>query len=131
MQSTTAKLSILSPSEVVFELSDGHAALGNVRLSVADVDSLIAKLALQRATLAPPVPRVQPDLSAVGLVPDPIWILRAAGSTPDKLLLIRHPGLGWLMFQLPPAQAAKLGRGLLSGEPQPTADRLSPNRPLH
>jgi hypothetical protein len=49
----------------------------------------------------------------------------------DKLLLIRHPGLGWLMFQLPPAEAAKLGQGLLLGGPQPMADRLSPNGPLH
>jgi hypothetical protein len=63
MQSTTAKLSILSPSEVVFELSDGKASLGNVRLRASDIDSLIAKLALQRATLDPQVPRVQPDLS--------------------------------------------------------------------
>jgi hypothetical protein len=131
MQSTTAKPSILSLSELVFELSDGKTSLGNLRLRATDIDSLIAKLALHRATLAPKVPLVLTDLTEVGMVPDPIWILRAPASTKDKLLLIRHPGLGWLMFQLPPSEAAKLGQGLLLDGPRPTADRLSPNGSLH
>jgi hypothetical protein len=131
MRSTNATLSILSTLELAFELSNDKGSSGKVHLRASEIDSLIAKLAQHRATMAPEVPRSLPELEDVGMIRDPIWILHAPGSTQDKLLLIRHPGLGWLTFQLPPAEAAKLGHALLPNGPQQTADRLLPNGPLH
>jgi hypothetical protein len=131
MRSTNATLSILSTVELAFELSNDKGSSGKVHLRASEIDSLIAMLAQHRATMAPEVPRSLPELEDDGMIRDPIWILHAPGSTKDKLLLIRHPGLGWLMFQLPPSEAAKLGHALLPTGPQQVADRLLPNGPLH
>ena len=107
------------------------APLQKVSLRAADIDLLIATLAHHRATMEPEVPRTLPDLKEVRTALDPNSILHAPASTNNKLLFIRHPGLGWLMFQLPPPEAAKLGHGLLSGRSQQIGDQRSLNRPLH
>jgi len=131
VRSTNAKLSIRSRLELAFELSNDNASSGKVHLRASDIDSLIAKLAQHRATMAPEIPQSLPEREDVTMIHDPIWILHAPTSTKDKLLLIRHPGLGWLTFQLPPSEAAKLGHALLPNGPQQRADRLLPNGPLH
>jgi hypothetical protein len=131
MRSSNATLSILSTLELAFELSNDKGSSGKVHLRASEIDSLIAKLAQHRATMAPEVPRSLPELEDVGMIHDPIWILHAPAETKDKLLLIRHPGLGWLTFKLPPSEAAKLGHALLPNGPQQIADRLLPNGPLH
>lgn len=131
MQSTNARLSLLSTIELALDLSDDGAPLGKVNLRAADIDLLIAKLAQFRATMAPEIPRTLPDLKDVATALNPTWILHSPTASNDKLFLIRHPGLGWLMFQLPPSEAAKLGHGLLSGGLQQIAEQRPLNRPLH
>jgi hypothetical protein len=131
MQSANARLSLLSTIELAFQLSDDGASLQKVSLRAADIDLLIATLAHHRATMEPEVPRTLPDLKEVRTALDPNWILHAPATTNNKLLFIRHPGLGWLMFQLPPSEAAELGHGLLSGRSQQIGDQRSLNRPLH
>lgn len=131
MQPSTTRWSVQSALELAFELSGDKASSSHVRLRASDIDALIARLAHHRATMTPEIPRMMPDLKEVATATDPIWVLHAPASTRDKLLFIRHPGLGWLMFQLPPSEAAKLGHGLLSGRLQQMADRLSSKGSLH
>jgi hypothetical protein len=131
MQSTNARLSLLSTIELAFELSDHGTPLHKVNLQASDIDLLIARLAHFRATMTPEVPRILSDLKDIGTTVNPTWVLHAPASTNDKLFLVRHPGLGWLMFQLPPSEATKLGHGLLADGSHKKAAQWPPNRPLH
>lgn len=131
MQSDNARLSLLSTIELAFELSADGAPLGKINLRAADIDLLIARLAQFRATMAPEVPRTLAEFKDIAAALNPSWILHSPAATNDKLLLIRHPGLGWLMFQLPRSEAAKLAHGLLPGGLQQDVEQPSLNRALH
>jgi hypothetical protein len=136
MQSPDPKPSIFSMTELAIELSADklsadNATLGKVTLRASDVDSLIAKLAYFRAGMTPEIPRVSSDPGNLGRVLDPLWILHAPLLAKDKLLLVRHPGLGWMMFQLPPSEAAKLGHALLSDGPRRVTDERLPSSRFH
>jgi hypothetical protein len=81
--------------------------------------------------MTPEVPRELSSSAEISRVVDPGWLLHTPFDGKDKLLVVRHPGLGWMMFQLPSSEATKLGQALLSGEPQPQAlERVSTSR-LH
>jgi hypothetical protein len=121
-----AKFSLRSTVELAVELTPDKAGRGTVKLEAADIDALIAKLSHYRSTMAPEVPRQLTNSTDVAGVRDPIWILHVPPGSTDRLLLVRHPGLGWMMFRLPAAEATKLGHALLPNRPQPTADE----RPL-
>jgi hypothetical protein len=121
-----AKFSLSSTVELSVELTGNEVGARKVKLEAADIDALIAKLAHYRSTMAPEVPRQLANSNTVVGVRDPIWMLHAPPGSTDRLLIVRHPGLGWMMFQLPAAEATKLGHALLPNRTQHTTDE----RPL-
>lgn len=117
-----AEFSLFSTVELAVELTGDEAGRGIVKLEAADIDALIAELSQYRSTMAPEVPRQLAKSTNVAGIRDPMWILRAPPGSTDRVLLVRHPGLGWLMFQLPVAEATRLGHALLPHRSQHTAD---------
>ena len=78
-----------------------------VDLDGPGLDWLIANLAAARAGLAAPVPETLDPAQPLDLTEDPSWWIfdpDAEGQT----LALRHPGLGWLGFFLPQAQADEI-----------------------
>jgi hypothetical protein len=121
----------------LFEIVDRRGrALAHVALEAPELDSLVRLLADLRAGLGDPVPAsLDAGARLVALV-DPAWQARLP-SSPDApegvTLALRHPGLGWLGFLLPPREAAVLGQSLVqlaaarSGPaPAPAAVPLTP-----
>jgi hypothetical protein len=100
-----------------------------VTATAAEVEQLINKLAGFRQRMKPEVPRTLPDGQLSGEV-DPIWAMPSHPKAPDKVLMIRHFGMGWLSFFFPASSAQKLGNALLLGQasPQMTA-QPEPTRP--
>jgi hypothetical protein len=94
-------------------------------LSAADVERLIVELAKFRREMTPEVPRKIPDGQHEGGIADPIFSLQLF--VDQKFLALRHPGIGWLTFLLPEAEAQKLGRGLVQRLPQ-TPGQPTPTR---
>jgi hypothetical protein len=67
------------------------------RLSAAELDDLIARAVARRTTLEPALP-AQPPEKIEGVV-NPAWHTSALPT--GVLLMLRHPGAGWLAFVMP------------------------------
>jgi hypothetical protein len=95
-------------------------------LSAEDVENLIVELAKLRRGMLPEVPKTAPD-GQRELIVDPAF---SGGIVPAGMaLVLRHPGIGWLGFLFPLAEARKLASGLaqfvasMSSQPQGTSRR--------
>lgn len=66
-------------------------------LSTEELDELLLQAAIERAKRTPEVD-TEPPHSALPLI-DPTW--RTENMEGGVLLLLRHPGYGWLAFVLP------------------------------
>jgi hypothetical protein len=105
---------------VYLELQMDGKALGHMYLSAPDMEDHIRAAAKNRAQLS--------DTVAMDLDPgwrletfaNPVW--RTAVHNEGIVLALRHPGLGWLSFLLPRAEARKLGRWLLDNHAAPGTD---------
>jgi hypothetical protein len=73
-------------------------------LSATELDQLIAKAALRRAALEPAHSIAAPKQAEA--IVNPQWFTCLVD--PGTLLQIRHPGLGWLSFVIPPNERAQL-----------------------
>lgn len=121
---------------VVLEMRENGIALGHILYEAPELESLIRIIANQRAGLLDPVsPELDPG-SRLEVIPDPAWATRRPkdpGRERDVVLALRHPGLGWVSFLLPPHEAAALGQSLtaLSQPPEggssETVPSASPN----
>jgi hypothetical protein len=131
MLSGDARLSILSMTKLTVELPADDGTLHKITLRTSEIDALITKLAHFRAAMTPEIPRAAADPRDMTTVHDPLWILHAPSTAKDKLLLVRHPGFGWMMFQLPLSEAAKLGHALLPVRLQPLAEERLPSSSFH
>jgi hypothetical protein len=131
MRSSDPKLSILSTVELAIELPPNDATGNKVTLRVSEIDSLIVRLAQLRATMTPAIPTVLSESTTVAKVVNPSWVLHAPAGVNDKILAVRHPGLGWIMAHLPSLEAARLGHALLSGGPRPFAGEDLSSTRLH
>ena len=74
------------------------------KLTVAELDELIAKAAQRRAALEPGHPKDPPD--EVWAIADPGWRVQLHGQ--NTLFRVLHPGFGWLSFLIPPHERANL-----------------------
>lgn len=86
--------------------------LGNIVFQAPELEQLIQSLAQVRAVMAEPV---APDLdpgSRIAAIHDPAWRIRPMPPQ-GVLLVLRHPGLGWLGNLLPQKEARALGQALL------------------
>jgi len=71
-------------------------------LAAGHVDSLIQALARLRQTLEPEVRPDSPEGQNVMGAVDPRWFIQRDGTTTDgAVLMVRHPGIGWMAYALP------------------------------
>ena len=93
-----------------------------VSATASEVEALIATLAGMREKMTPEVPRTVDNDKLPGGPIDPMWLGPSHPESDLKLLLIRHPGIGWLSFGLP-AESAKSLSDYLSKGPKQTSVR--------
>ncbi len=87
-------------------------------MTAVEVDNLTHALSKLRRNMKPEVVRTLPEGAKIEGEMDPIWAVPSDKKAPDKVLMLRHFGFGWLSFFLPGESAQKLGEALLSGQSQ-------------
>lgn len=78
----------------------------------AELDVLIQGLAVTRATPSPSVSATHIDVAVQSPVPDHA-VIPAEQADGKRLMLFRHPGYGWLSFELTMKSVLDLAAGLL------------------
>jgi hypothetical protein len=74
------------------------------QFSTAELEALIAAASAERAKREPAVAMEHPKTFEAIL--DPRWAITLAH--PNTILQVRHPGLGWIAFVIPPNERAHL-----------------------
>lgn len=91
---------------------DGTVALSigseSTSFSAQELDEQIARLARIRAQMAEKVPEKPPVVETV--IFNPQYFIRTDNMTKAALLSVRHGGLGWLNFELPPQEVLNMRR---------------------
>ncbi|WP_419687245.1 hypothetical protein ACN22W_08315 [Burkholderia theae] len=77
-------------------------------LEANTIEKLIAALASMREAMEPPVPMDPPIGSQMPAQVDPRFWTELNHMISASMLALRHPGLGWLAFALPPSSAEQL-----------------------
>jgi hypothetical protein len=104
----------LSPDNASLTISmrEDDCQLTHVSVTASEVEKLIQILAGFRRRMIPEVSRTLQDGQLEGEL-NPLWVIPTRPSSPDKVLAIRHFGMGWLSFFFPPNSASQLARALL------------------
>jgi hypothetical protein len=119
---SNAKVSAKSADDgvsAILTLTD-VGATDSVQLSATELDDLIRQLARVRSEMSPEVAVELKKGKALDAAIDPAWRTRPMlhPSMPGELLVLRHRGLGWLGFVLPPHEVAALGAYLVKSVAQ-------------
>ena len=85
------------------DLSIGSESMS---FTAQELDEQIARLARIRAQLPESVPEKPPAIETV--VFNPQYFIRTDSMTKAALLSVRHGGLGWLNFELPPREVLNM-----------------------
>jgi hypothetical protein len=80
----------------------------SVSLTAQELDEQIARLARIRSQMTEKVPEKPPLVETV--VFNPQYFIRTDNMTKAALLSIRHGGLGWINFELPPPEVLNMRR---------------------
>jgi hypothetical protein len=106
---------------VMIELPRNGEPLGHIILDPATAEKHARDIASARAALNEPVtPSLDPG-SRLETIIDPAWHISGRRTSLGRLLAIRHPGLGWLAFTIPEAEAAAIAEWLTKDIPlEPT-----------
>ena len=104
----------------LFEIVDQHGrALAHVALETPELDQLVGRLAELRTGLGEPVPMATDPGARLSVQVDPAVTVRRlvgsgaqSGMASGAVLALRHSGLGWLGFLLPPTKAGTLSQAL-------------------
>jgi hypothetical protein len=78
----------------------------------ARIEEIIQELSDFRETLAPEVESYLPNGKRLFVTPEPVWEVSDEVREDGKVLLIRHPGLGWLGFIIPHDDCKRLAKKL-------------------
>ncbi|WP_406806993.1 hypothetical protein [Burkholderia semiarida] len=81
---------------------------GAAVLDPEDVDAVIQYLSLLRASMQPAVPERPPHERPFVIEMDPCWYAERHPLQGGAVLLLRHSGLGWASFALPPHSVERL-----------------------
>jgi hypothetical protein len=101
-------------SSLIIETSIDGSVESLAECSAEEVDDLIAMLARMRVGMSDEVPiQLDPQL-CVEAIQHPAWRSACNRETNEKVLGLRHPGLGWLWFQFPPHEAETIAKWLLN-----------------
>ena len=77
------------------------------KLNASELDELIAEAATRRASMQPEHSKAPPN--TMQAIVDPAWFtVSIPNSKGHAGFNIRHPGLGWLAFAIPPHEIANL-----------------------
>ncbi|MCK1322172.1 hypothetical protein IVA94_14975 [Bradyrhizobium sp. 156] len=98
-----------SHAELTFDL--GSQVLKD-QIDAHDLSGLIDHLMRIRAGLLDEVPKELDPHIRIQAVADPIWRAPNEPGPVGKRLGLRHPGLGWLWFEFPQAEADAIARHL-------------------
>lgn len=101
---------------IAADAAKGHVILeiagGKASLEPAAAEAKAHELARARAELSDRVPETLSEDARIEALFDPLW--RTSPHDDGAALLVRHPGLGWLGFVFPPADAKALGQSLIA-----------------
>ncbi|MBN3833957.1 hypothetical protein [Burkholderia sp. Ac-20344] len=81
---------------------------GAAVLDPEDVDAVVQYLSLLRASMRPAVPDIPPHAQQFVTEMDPCWYVERHPLQGGAVLLLRHTGLGWASFALPPSSLERL-----------------------
>ena len=103
---------------ISFEMigDDGEASVSSV-LSPAESQGLVDLLAAARM-VTPGAVAEAPAEGMVQAVVDPAWVAPAYRAPQGRVLIVRHPGLGWIHFIFPEARADQVSK-VLAADLQP------------
>ena len=106
--------------QIALEIHVNGTPLAHAFLDGAEIQDAIAMLAAARQSLVETEhpPRELEHGSRLVSVTDPIWRIPAGDQNGMKLLALRHPGIGWLGFLLPPVEAAGIADWLTRQTPE-------------
>lgn len=109
-----------------------------VAADVAQIDEIIALLGRVRAGLRPALPDRVPLDQRIEAIGDPAYWTNLDAETKGTLLMLQHPGFGWLSFLLPPrererisAQLAEQSRIAADGASAAPSPGLEPGPAIH
>jgi hypothetical protein len=81
------------------------------KMPASVVDGFIIKLEKLRSYMKPEVPGDYTE--PFNAIVEPKWAVAREALEEHSALHLRHPGLGWLHFMLPPSEAKRLGEQLI------------------
>jgi hypothetical protein len=93
-----------------------------ISASATELEALISQLSKLREQMTPEVPRTLGSTIPQGFS-DPVWASVSHEMAPERILPIRHPGIGWISFLFSPPEAGSLAAYLTKGPPR-SGDRL-------
>ena len=100
---------------VVLDVHHNGRVLG-VQLDGADAERLVLIIGKHRAKLAEPVVKSLDFNARLEPTMHPSWAIKDADQRGRRMLLLRHPGLGWLTFGLSSRAAALISAALVYEE---------------
>jgi hypothetical protein len=108
--------SLENPGELVAqpyqESDNGQSWARLTSLNPAKVEEMIRELADLREALAPQVTTTIVPGQRLFVTPEPLWKVSDEVREDGKVLLIRHPGIGWLGFIIPHDDCKRLAKKL-------------------
>ena len=101
-------------AEAILELLPASGLAGEIRLSLEQLGTLIARLGQARATLVSKAG--PPPIEGVPLNPvyNTRWAVQPEALTEGSVIAFQHPAFGPVAFVLPPAEVEKAVRTLTS-----------------
>ena len=98
--------------EAILQIFEGERSLAYIQLPAAELQSVLQKLAQLRAEMREPVERSAEEARSMATASDPSWSIGFMEASGSAVLALRHPGFGWLGFNLQRDRAAMLGEAL-------------------
>ena len=108
--------------EAILELLEDGKQLGWITFPAEDFDNLIEGLARMRAEMTPPVVPTLDLGSRIDAQIDPSWRIPDSCSEEGRVLVLRHPGLGWLGFLIPWEKADMMAEWLTRRPGSPSSE---------
>lgn len=100
---------------------------GHSVFAAEDLDNFIKTLSNVRASMDPLIVEEKPPAGPTNSILDPRWWIQPELLTDGVGFAIRHPGLGWLSFAIPPDSCSVLHR--LLGENLARAEKMKDQKP--
>lgn len=101
--------------EATIELHEADRALGHITLDASGLEELIHRLGEIRQQMTDEVPTELDPQFRIQVVHQPAWRVPEKHNGPKQtaMLVLRHPGLGWLAFHLEQDRAASIAKHIV------------------